>query len=165
MPNESRTLVYRAQIETLFYAATIAIKTRQADAFLSSARQLFSLSEDIDAPSALRDVAAGLHRELAVDMTEEGLRVIAQTISALSGAAQALQTAIDLVKQGQSRLFVPALAQAAESALTRFNELKTAVDNVGGDLRSASGARLGDIPDKLKKLVADLDNLRTAAGV
>lgn len=162
MPNDSRTLVYRAQIEALFYAAKIAIKTRQADAFLSCARQLSALAEDIDVPSALRDFAAGLHRELGLGMADEGLEAIAQTIADLSGAAQKLQAAIDLVKQGQSHLFVPALADVAENALKKFNELKTAVDNIGGNLRNASNAQLGDIPDKLKKLLNDLDTLRTA---
>ena len=162
MENDNRVLVYRAQIEALLFTATISIKTKDTNAFASAAGQLLTLSEDIDVPSALRDVASEIHDQLASDMTDAGLKLMNESVAELSGAVNELQIAIDTAKHGQEKLFFPALANAAASALKTFNNLKTAVDKVQGDLRAASGAQLGDVPEKLKDLLADLKNLQKA---
>ena len=162
MANDNRTLVYRAQIEALAFAASTAIRIRDADAFTSASRQLLALAEDIDAPSALRDVAGEVHDELASDMTDAGLKVMSDSVADLSGASGALQSAIDAAKHGQGALFFPRLADAAAHALTSFNGLKAAVASVQQDLRTASSIQLGDVPRKLTDLLADLDSLRKA---
>lgn len=163
MANDNRELVYRAQIETLVFAANTAIKTADADAFTSAARQLSALTVDINVSAALRGVASEIHDQLAIDMTDAGLNSMNESISGLAGAAGELQSAIDAAKKGKTDLFFPALADAAARALTTFKNLKEAVTNVQQDLRTATSGQLGDIPQTLQGLLTDLDNLRKAA--
>ena len=159
MPNDNRELIYRAEIQALAFAAAVAIKTQNSDAFTSVSRQLLNLAVDIDVPSAIRDVASEIHDSLSLQMTDAGLNAMNATISQLAGAADQLQAAINSAKAGKTDLFFPAVADAASRALTTFGSLKTAVDKVQQDLRTASNTQLGDIPQKLQGLLADLDNL------
>ena len=156
MPDDNRDLIYRAEIQALAFAATVAIKSQNADAFVSASRQLLNLSVDIDVPSATRDIAAELHDNLALDMTDAGLKSMSATVSGLSDAAGALRAAIDSANKGKANLFFPAVADAASRALATFDNLKSAVGKLQQDLRTANGAQLGDIP---QKLLADLANL------
>ena len=165
MANDSRELVFRAQIEALAFAASVAIRTSDADAFASAARQLSALSMDMNVPSALRDIASQLHDQLALDMTDSGLRQMSETVAGLAGAANELRSAIAVAKKGKTNLFFPALADAASRALAKFNDLKKAVDAINVDLKAATSAELGAVPDKLARLLKDLDGLKkTLAG-
>ncbi len=162
MPNDDRELIYRAEIQALAFAAKVAIQTQNSDAFSSASRQLLNLSVDIDVPSAIRDIASEIHDALSLAMTDAGLNAMSATVSQLADAADKLRAAINSAKDGKSNLFFPALADAASRALTTFANAKSAVDKVQQDLRTASGAQLGDIPQKLQGLLADLDNLAKA---
>lgn len=160
MANGDINLVYRAQIEALALAATTAIRIRNSDSFKEASRQLEDLVGDIKVPSEIRDVASDLHDTLAFQMTDEGLDAMADQIQRVSGAVAILQGALDTAKAANAKLFLPKLADAASQALKKFKDTKDAVDKVGKDLRAASSEELGDLPQHLKDLLADLKNLQ-----
>ena len=160
--NDDMNLVYRAEIEALVLAATIAIKTRDSDAFTDASRQLEAMAEDMAIPSEIRDVASDVHDSLALAMTDAALDAMRNRIQQVSGAVATLQKALDTAKAARAGLFLPKLADAASQAFTKFKDVKDAVDNVGKDLRTVTSGELGDLPEKLDGLLADLKRLQDA---
>lgn len=160
MTNGDMNLVFRAQIEALVFAATVAIKARNSDSFTSASRQLEAMAEDMAIPSETRDVASDLHDNLAFQMTDAALDSMRDRIQQVSGAVATLKVALDTAKVAQADLFFPKLADAASRALTKFKDVKDAVNNVGKDVRTATSGEIGNLPQKLKDLLADLNHLQ-----
>jgi hypothetical protein len=159
--DDPRKLAYRAQVEALGLALDIAIRTRDMDAFTAAARQMLDIAQDMGAPSEVRNAAAELHRKAALNCADEGLKAMRQTVAGLGAATAELQNAIEVAKKGKAGLIAPKLASAANDALTSFNNLKDSVNAVQADLKNASEAQLGDVPQRLTTLLTDLQKLKS----
>lgn len=160
MSNNNLVKLAKARIEMLFAAGRAGIRLEDFVTLDSAVMQLRSSSQDITVPAEVRDEAAARHDELGLERMDEGLAKLEEIVRGMDSATDDLKKAVVIATKGKDALTVPAVAHAAEKALSSLEKLKKSADKTKDDLQAVLDSKnVGDATERLRDLMTDLEAL------